>query len=456
MIKQDIIGMIIVLLVLALAILFTKKIFKNVSGEVSRKIIHVVTGVTCLTFPFIFTSYISVIIVSSIAMIGLFLLKNVKNIRNTFGDGLFSIERKSFGDLYLALAVGILFTTYKVTNAHLVTYLIPILTLTFADSVAALVGVNYGKKKISSVNEDTKSIEGSFIFFVVAFMCTLVPLQLMTNVGRAEVLVISFFVGVLAAMIEMIGHDGNDNLLLPLQTYAIVAYNIDKGLDVFLYNFEVMFVVILISIIVFKINKLSKLALVAALLCGYMTLILGSINWLYIPLLTFVFFGILPSANEAEKKNEFNYKIIETNTIIGSIFIWLRAITGLTDICFVCFLASFCMVIAMNTYTRLTVFWRCPVFKSTIWAVLKAILVIEVPYILWNSFRNVYRVWDWIIVFVVIVVSVLISRFLNKKFDYSYINMPSAIANAVAMGIVTGIIFVSYIFAGVNGWIMLS
>ena len=36
------------------------------------------------------------------------------------------------------------------------------------------------------------------------------------------------------------------------------------------------------------------------------------------------------------------------------------------------------------------------------------------------------------------------------------VSMSSATANTVVMGIITGIIFVSYIFAGVNGWIMLS
>lgn len=456
MIGQEFIALLSILVVLSLVILFTKKVFKNISGELSRKIIHIATGITTLTFPFIFTSYISVIIISGVTIVGLLALKNVKSIRNRFGDGLFNIERKSYGDLYFALSVAILFTTYKVTGAHVVTYLIPILTLTFADSVAAVVGINYGKKSISSVDEDKKSIEGSFIFFIVAFLCTLVPLQLMTSVGRAEVLIISFFVGILAAMIEMTGHDGNDNLLLPLYTYAIIAYNIDKGLDVFTYNFVVMFAVMLISIIVFKINKLSKLALVAALLCGYMILILGSINWLYIPLLTFIFFGILPSANEAENKNEFNYRIIETNIVIGNVFVWLRAITGLTDICFVCFLASFCMVIVMNTYTRLSTFWKYPSIKSAALAILKATLVIEIPYILWNSLRNIYRFWDWIIVFTVIVIAALISRALNKKFDYSYINMTAAVANTISMGIVTGIIFILYILAGVNGWIALS
>lgn len=456
MLKQDIIPIIVVLVFLSVVILFTKKIFKNTSSEMSRKIIHVLTGITTLTFPFIFTSYISVIIISASAIIGLSLLKNVKYAREKFGDGLFGVERKSYGDLYLALAVAILFTTYKITEASVVTYLIPILTLTFADSVAALVGVNYGKKKISSEYEDTKSIEGSFIFFVVAFMCTLIPLQLITTVGRAEVLAISFFVGILAAMIEMIGHDGNDNLLLPIQTYAIVAYNLDKTMDVLAYNFAIMLILILICMLVVRITRFSKLAVVAALLCGYMTLILGSINWLYIPLLTFIFVGIFPGANDKEKGNEFNYRIIETNTIIGSAFVWIRSVTGLTDICFVCFLVSFCCVIAMNAYTRLTVFWDKKPLFSAIFAIVKAVLVIEIPYILWNSYRGIYRVWDWAIVFISIIISVIVSKFLNKKFDYSCINIPAATANTVTMGVITSTIFILYIFAGWNGWIMLS
>ena len=454
--SHEIMGIIGVLLFLGVVILFTKKVFKNISAEASRKIIHISTGLVSLTFPFIFDSYIPVIIIVALAILGLTALKYIKTFNDKFGEGLFGVKRKSYGEIYVALAVGILFVTYKLTNVNIVNYLIPILILTFADSTAALIGVVYGRKKISSMNEDTKSIEGSFIFFIVAFMCTLFPLQLMTNIGRAEVLIISVLVGILAAMIEEVGHDGSDNFLIPIYTYSILAYNFDKDASVLLYNIGIMFVVILVSMIVFKINRLSKLAIVYALLCAYMTLILGSLNWLYIPLLTFIFFGILPSANEKEKKNEFNYKIIETNTIIGSAFLWLKIVTGLNDICFLCFLVSYAMVIAMNAYTRFTVFLEKKSFISAILSIIKALLVIEIPYILWNSYRGIYRVWDWGIVFFSIIISVIAIKHLNKKYDYSYINMSSAVANTVTMGIITGIIFVGYLIAGWNGWIVLS
>ena len=67
-----------VLLILGITILFTKKIFKNSSAEGSRKTIHVTIGVTTLFFPYLFNSFIPVVILGLIAFITLLILRNVK------------------------------------------------------------------------------------------------------------------------------------------------------------------------------------------------------------------------------------------------------------------------------------------------------------------------------------------------------------------------------------------
>lgn len=441
---NDILKISIISTILLTVILFSKKIFKNTSKEGARKLIHVCTGITTLTFPFIFDSHIPVLIIGILSLIALTLLKHVKFLRKNFGKGLFGVDRKSYGEIFFGISVVILFTLYKLTNQNVVTYLIPILTLTFADSTAALIGVRYGMNKISSKGEDTKSIEGSFIFFVVTFMATLFPLQLMTNVGRAEVLLICIFTGALAAMVEMISHDGNDNLMLPLYTYIIINYNINKTLDELLLIFIIMIGLIFLSYAIYKFNKISKLAVVSALLTGYMTLILGSINWLYIPILVFLSFGVFPMATKEERKNELNYKIIDNCTVIGTIFVCIKAITGMIDICFLCFLASYCCLLAMNTFVRLHIFHKKEKYKSIFLSMLKSIIVIEIPYIIFNASNNVYRPKDWGVLIISMFISLLIESILIKKYDYSITNIKAAEMNKYSVGVISSTIFVIY------------
>jgi phytol kinase len=108
------------------------------------------------------------------------------------------------------------------TAGDKILYSIPVLMLTFADSTAALIGLSYGRNGLATATEDPKSIEGSFAFFWAAFMSTLVPVLLYTNIGRAESLLLSLIIGLLVALIEMISSGGYDNLFIPLMGYAFL------------------------------------------------------------------------------------------------------------------------------------------------------------------------------------------------------------------------------------------
>jgi hypothetical protein len=189
------------------------------------------------------------------------------------------------------------------------------LILTFADSVAALIGISYGRYDLAFDKEDTKSREGSVMFFIVAFICTLVPLQVLSEVGRVEVLLISFLIGVLAAMIEAVSTNGNDNLLIPILVYSFVSYNIDKSVGHLMNNFYVMLFFLLIILIIYRIVEISKLSIAYALLASYVIMIQGGIIWTIPPLGLFITFGILPMLNEKEKNFVLTYQVIECKII---------------------------------------------------------------------------------------------------------------------------------------------
>ena len=215
----------IMLVLLGILKLIEKK--TKINGELKRKLFHITMGLVVLSFPYIFKNRLSVVMIGAICIIIFVLMRHTK-LKKSIGSILYSVDRESLGEIFFAISVVLIFYW---SNGNKVLYSIPILLLTFADSAAALIGKNYGKKNLAQMNEDAKSIEGSFMFFMVAFILTLVPLLLFTNVGREETLIISAIVGFNVALIEMISHTGNDNLLIPLTTYAFLITHINLSVE---------------------------------------------------------------------------------------------------------------------------------------------------------------------------------------------------------------------------------
>ena len=154
-----------VVLVLLIALIIIKIIEKkyDLNPEIKRKLFHMSMGIVMLTFPYIFTSVISVGVLGVIALIVLFLLKYTK-MKNSLGTILYSVSRESLGEVFFVISV---FSIFYLSKGNKVLYSIPILVLTFADSIAALIGKNYVKKNLAELNEDAKSLEGSFMFFIL-------------------------------------------------------------------------------------------------------------------------------------------------------------------------------------------------------------------------------------------------------------------------------------------------
>jgi len=253
----DLLAAVGVLIVLGSVMIITRLCSKNLTPEISRKIIHITMGCVALSFPYIFVYRQSVVCLGVIAIAALLFMRNNKVLREGVGTALLGVPRKTFGEIYFVISIVIVFVLHKSAFE----YLIPISVLTFADSAAALIGTSYGRTNLAQKQEDAKSSEGSVIFFIVAFLCTLVPLQLMTEVGRAEVLVISFLIGLLAAMIETVSTNGNDNLLLPLLTYSFLRYNSEQPLDLLFANFGIMLFFLVAIFVVYKITNISKLSI---------------------------------------------------------------------------------------------------------------------------------------------------------------------------------------------------
>lgn len=363
----------VILAMLCIIKLIEKK--TNLNPEIKRKLFHISMGLTMLTFPYIFASSISVGILGVIAVIFMYILKHTK-LKDSLGTVLYGVDRESLGEIFFAISV---FLIFYLSKGDKILFSIPILILTFADSTAALIGKNYGKKNIAQLNEDKKSIEGSFMFFMVAFIMTLVPLLLFTEVGREETLIISSLVGFNVALIEMISHTGNDNLLIPLTTFAFISTHIGMPLESLRVNLLILMIIFLLATIANKVKSWSKLAIVEAIVVGYLSITLYGVYAIIPPLLLFLTVMRFPKQREIEKENLYDARIIETNIIIGTAIAGIVAITGLKKEFFIIYAVCFAMHLIVNTFVRLKYYFNFSEIKSLILAISKGFGFIFIP-----------------------------------------------------------------------------
>ena len=412
----------------------------------SRKIIHIAMGLFALSLPFWVPNRMSVVIMGVAAIVILLAMRHVKVLRNTIGRHLFDVGRKSYGELYFAFSVVVIFLMHQSTYE----YLIPILVLTFADSIAALVGTSYGRYNMAQKQEDAKSSEGSVMFFIVAFICALVPLQLMTEIGRAEVLVISFLIGILAAMIEAVSTNGNDNLLLPLLTYSFVRENSYLALESLFANFGIMLFFLVVILFVYKVMNISKLSIAYSMLVGYIVMIHGGWEWILPPLILILSYGILPMMKSAEKQMKLSYKVIECNTIIGVICLWIAVfLPQHREILYLAFSFSFACHLTINTYSRFVNFVGANRATAVVCGLLKGIVFIALPTWLITRMN-----WMILAIYLVCLAAAMPSTVrLNKKLNYKEVNDKTARANKILVGTLTAI-FVAIIIAGQFGGVL--
>jgi phytol kinase len=199
------------------------------SPEVLRKLFHVGGGLTTLAFPWIFPSYMPVVVLALVTIPALLALKYVRALRASFGSVLYDIRRTSFGEVYFPLSICVLF---MLSGHDVLLYSIPVLTLTFADTAAAAVGKRYGRLRYPTPG-GYKSLEGSTAFFTAAFLCSLVPLTLALGGAPFTALFIALTLSLVMTLVEAFSFGGLDNLLIPLLGYLVLRSLMEFDLGAF-------------------------------------------------------------------------------------------------------------------------------------------------------------------------------------------------------------------------------
>lgn len=188
------------------------------SVELSRKSVHVCMGLTCLGYPWIFHSPVTVWILAIAASGLLIILRCVPALRDGIGSALHGVQRVSYGEILFAPAIAAVF---HLSGGEPVYYLIPIAVLTIADAAGALTGTRWGRLRYIC-GDDHKTVEGSLAFLACAFLCVFIPLQWLTELPTFHLVAISLILAVLTMIGEGISDRGFDNLVLPVGAYFIL------------------------------------------------------------------------------------------------------------------------------------------------------------------------------------------------------------------------------------------
>lgn len=200
-------------LLAALCITCAAKRRRALQPETSRKIMHLALGASALAFPWLFHSAWPPVAIA-VMTIGVLGALRSGVLGTDAGTIVHGIVRRSEGDLYFPIAAA---AAFILARGDVVGYSIPLLTLTFADTVAAIVGRRFGRTRFPTLDHRArKSAEGSLAFFAVALLVTCVSLSVGASVAPINALLIAAVFAIHVTVIEAASWRGLDNLFVPV------------------------------------------------------------------------------------------------------------------------------------------------------------------------------------------------------------------------------------------------
>ncbi|HSG47650.1 MAG TPA: hypothetical protein VLA43_07565 [Longimicrobiales bacterium] len=183
--------------------------------ELTRKLVHLASGVPVLAFPWLFESPWTVALLSA-CIAGVLAIGG----RTGMLGSVHGVERRSVGELLYPLAIVLLFA---LGHQQPVFYFTSVLVLILADPAAALVGLSYGRTKYS-VEDHWRSAEGSAVFFLTTFLAVHLPLLLMGGVDPPHAVLVALLVAMVVTLLEAVSLHGSDNLTIPLSAFILLDH----------------------------------------------------------------------------------------------------------------------------------------------------------------------------------------------------------------------------------------
>ncbi|MFA6173291.1 MAG: hypothetical protein WC701_06345 [Kiritimatiellales bacterium] len=277
---SDVSGAVLLLLlffaVIGLAEILMRK--GRLPAEIARKLIHLSGGLGCLLFPFLVSSWITVLFLAVVFASIFYLGENRKMLKS-----LSSVERRSCGSLLFPVAILILFI---LSEGRLWLYISALLVLVLADTAAALAGTRFGRIFYQTAPGEKKSAEGTAMFCLVGFFAVYLPLLFLSDIPHLTCILTAALMALLLGSLEAVSIGGTDNLFVPLATSFLLLKLPTKPQPEILFQ---CLSFIGISLFVFIANRrhqtLQPRPLIIFILTTYAAWSLGSADWM-IPVIT--------------------------------------------------------------------------------------------------------------------------------------------------------------------------
>lgn len=189
--------------------------FGKVRAGITRKIVHVGSGLITLLFPFYLTSHWSALVLSA-SFFGLLLI----SIKFNFLNSINAVDRKTWGSLFYPCAVYLSFLCY-VTQDNQLYFFLPMLTLAFSDTAAEMLGKKLNWKPYAVFNH-RKTMSGSLGFFISTMLISVLLVNYFSTYILVEVLIFSVVVSLFTTFVEAISPNGIDNISVPSSALLIL------------------------------------------------------------------------------------------------------------------------------------------------------------------------------------------------------------------------------------------
>jgi len=181
----------------------------RIHGEFSRKFVHITVGSFVAFWPF----YLDWRQIQLLSLAFLLVVGISKNLN--FFQAIHSVQRPTWGELYFALAVGLVpFITHDKWI-----FTAAILQMSLADGFAAVVGERFGKQSYLIFGH-RKSLAGSLTFYIVS-MAIFVFYVYGSGTDLSPFVVV--VTSLVATGVENVAVKGLDNIVLPIFVSVVLS-----------------------------------------------------------------------------------------------------------------------------------------------------------------------------------------------------------------------------------------
>lgn len=215
--QSDLAGVLLVYIYVGILLITTEKILDKYP-EGSRKFLHIMTGNIAFLLPIFVTKEVMAFLAAGPFILFTFLMSPYTPIKKIRGKT--SAAGHGMGLVYYSITWTIL--AYLFFD-NMVVIAIGILSMSYGDGLASVIGIKVGKKKYNILG-DEKSYVGSFVMFIFTFITTIIALFYYNINVTYYVILVLLFMAFIAAIVEGLTPQGLDNLTVPFVCVFIYWY----------------------------------------------------------------------------------------------------------------------------------------------------------------------------------------------------------------------------------------